>query len=134
MDSDLVEFLLARITEDEAANATHKYVLRWAGGPASGQTYLRKEDAEAAVATRLTSAGNRWKATIDSVPRADVPRAAATRMLAECDAKRRIIGCAREALSEHQIGTAKWILTLRSLAAPYSDHPDFDPSWRLDSQ
>ena len=44
------------------------------------------------------------------------------RALAECEAKRRIVE-----VHGHRCPCA----TLRALAQPYRDHPDFDPEWAL---
>lgn len=96
--SDLTEFLLARIAEDE-----HRAKQAWAGG----------------------HRGTRWLGEPD-------------RQLAECEAKRKIIeahpplfgGCETcHELDAHDAYDP--CVTLRALAQPYADHPDFDPAWRL---
>lgn len=61
-----------------------------------------------------------------------------SRVLAECEAKRRIVDLA-EQLDEPTtlrdrlaFPTARVVLdhTLQALASVYTDHPDFDPAWR----
>ena len=46
------------------------------------------------------------------------------RVLAECEAKRRIV----EELSHDGLGPREWML--RVLAAVYSDHPDYRQEWK----
>ena len=67
------------------------------------------------------------------------------RVLAECDAKRRIIDLAYEAtgydmtvdLERSSSARADSALAfvgdriLKALALPYADHPDFDEAWRI---
>ena len=51
------------------------------------------------------------------------------RWLAECEAKRRILEqCVRQA--EYVDTPADAVTTIRLLALPYADHPDFRPEWR----
>ncbi len=64
----------------------------------------------------------------------EVIRVSPARILAECEAKRRIVEAAREYSPELQYGdNGEWAfdLTLRALAAVYADHPDYDPEWAL---
>ena len=120
----LTEFLLARIAEDEAA--------------------AHKEDADYANTTLLP--------TYDSEHQA---RRNTERVLVECEAKRRIVERCRplvavvwresdrllaSAFDEMHMPTLAhsapiWPnghaeATLRDLALPYSDHPDYDEAWR----
>lgn len=104
---ELTEFLLARIAEDEAV-------------------------ARAAIAERQRVRPD-WPADTD-VSAGDWPAVAMVggeRWLAECEAKRRIV--ARSApLADMQVRRQTRNLacdTLRALALPYRDHPDFDPAW-----
>lgn len=52
------------------------------------------------------------------------------RVLAECEAKRRIVAQERPAWDidpdAHRV--IRWVLA--TLALPYADHPDYDKSWR----
>lgn len=102
--SDLVEFLLARIAEDEA-------VARAFDGIPS-RAY--ETDGLAASAEYVTV------------------YASPARVLAECEAKRRVVErCA--ALADIQVRRQTRELagdTLRALALPYADHSDYDEAWR----
>jgi hypothetical protein len=113
----LADFLLARIAEDEAA-ARH--------APGSGRDWqaLEGRDEWAVVenATSLVAAQSRdpWWAR-------HIARHDPARVLAECDAKRRIVQdmpfvgeCAAELLL--RVG--------QILALPYAAHPDYREEWR----
>jgi hypothetical protein len=66
------------------------------------------------------------------------------RVLAECEAKRRIVGFAQSAdeadrYAAEVIGGVDGAAVdtdgagiLRALASVYADHPDFDPAWRAE--
>lgn len=134
--SDLVDFLLARIGEDEADARVHRIdELDWSWsraheiGPAFGAICEASD--------------------LGELPFPHIARWSPARALAECDAKRRIIedhqfalitetplveACYRcsnwdsTGLSEyHEIFPCP---TIRLLAFPYADHPDYDESWR----
>lgn len=59
------------------------------------------------------------------------------RVLAECEAKRRIVTQATDHVRDEPLmtrrrvhpGLTPWAYVLRTLAQPYADHPDFDPAW-----
>ena len=95
--SDLTDFLLARIAEDEA----------WAESETFPQPF----------------------------------RFEAARVLAECEAKRRIVDrCERDMVAEGESASGYDIIahtdalardTLEFLALPYADHPDYREEWRL---
>lgn len=57
-----------------------------------------------------------------------VPQSLTDRVLAECEAKRRIVEVARYAPE----GAGGWGFrrTLRALASVYADHPDYRDEWR----
>ena len=96
---DLSEFLLARIAEDEGA-------------------------------ALLIRDGDDWHAP-DECTVCDATRAARdkygdpARVLAECEAKRRIV--------EHEIDSTGLSdgYYARLLATPYADHPDYNPEWKV---
>lgn len=114
--SELVEFLQARISEDEA-DALAIQNCEWFNGVES--------DAETQV-LRLADPD---------------------RVLAECEAKRRIIERAEEVTQDWLGSFSEWNYTaaeldsfigqsddlghsiLLALAQPYRDHPDFKPEW-----
>ena len=107
--SDLTEFLLARIAEDEAL--VGRFVNRGVG-----------EGVDA------------WgEAATDYFFGAGSP-CDPSRVLAECAAKRAIVEmwAVRQeqdhlAVQAHATGLG---LAIRALAAAYSDHPDYQPEWR----
>ncbi|MEV7962397.1 DUF6221 family protein [Oerskovia paurometabola] len=108
----LSEFLLARITELEAV-------------------------AREAIAPSWGGAGRDFYSTVG--PHADdwglytfhVPLA---RVLAECEAERRIVDAARaeyeDSLQSGDDTTSLAKEVLHALALPHSDHPDYDEAWR----
>ena len=60
------------------------------------------------------------------------------RVLAECEAKRRIVAYREQAVREHdvlnlpltEVRTITYDAVLRALALPYADHPDYLEEWR----
>jgi hypothetical protein len=103
----LTEFLEARIAEDEAmARSGFSHPDRW---------------------VRVAPAG--------------IPNGlSCSAVLAECETKRRIIdhrqqidstGLDGAALAHDQGLRDGFTFALRYLAQPHADHPDFDPSWRV---
>lgn len=107
---NLVDFLLKRITEDEAD---------WSRAANAG-IVCRLGDGEPA---RLT----------DHLAR---------RMLAECEAKRRIIALHHSVQNGRSDPSCSDLYgdwdtdsndcdTLRALVQPYAGHPDFDSTWRI---
>jgi hypothetical protein len=116
----LIQFLLARITEDEevANNA-----ICGCGGPACtvNNGWYDHSEAEA----RLEEDG----------PARHVVRFSPSRVLAECKAKREIVATAVGYGAEYpdfeggyQTGYEE---AAGDLAEVYSDHPDFDPVWKV---
>jgi len=102
--SALTEFLLARIAEDdEAAQAALP------DDPADEPYSFWGFDGELAGRFETGHHALRWS-----------PR----RALAECEAKRKIVGD-----PEHR-GGVMYDYFLLLLAAVYSDHPDYQPGWR----
>jgi len=107
----LTEFLTARIAEDEA---------------------------EARAAAR--AAGYHWspdpKPFRDGAPSIDRHQARhdPARVLAECDAKRRIVDGYWEPtlndLDASDENTPVPLWTLKALALPYADHPDYQQEWK----
>lgn len=109
----LTEFLLARIAEDEAA--------------AQGATI------------EPVGTGRSWfDGWSDTHPVGiHIGKWAPTRVLAECEAKRRIVAKARVWLDDDPDGTsteamarACWTEALQPLAVVYADHPDYREEWR----
>lgn len=114
---DLVAFLLARIAEDEA-------VARAAVGEGSGsweaRPYWFTESHEADVPGVTYD-------EIDLDHAMQIARWDPARVLAECEAKRRIITTIQRWLD---VGYPTLDHVLFALALPYADHPDYDESWR----
>jgi hypothetical protein len=54
------------------------------------------------------------------------------RMLADCDAKRRIIHACSATTGQDVNEFAEWDV-LRLLALPYANHPDYQPDWHPDT-
>jgi hypothetical protein len=103
--SDLVDFLLARITEDEAR-------------PRGFGAIAMEVDAEGSPTGRLL-----------------VP----ARILAECEAKRRVVELYLEARRSYEwdrndtgFAAEAWAYeaVVKQLALPHADHPDYREEWR----
>ena len=146
----IVEFLLARIAEDEATAraAWDMRVPQWipaseADGHWHAHTYPHEgtqlvEGSEAACTDDMTVEYHDHDAEWEHVARFDPAR-----VLDECAAKRRIVAIypARERWVEDRMiceleprmARAGWDVppVLYALAAVYSDHPDFDEAWRV---
>ena len=137
----LIEFLLARIAEDEAMARTVAD-----GGSGQWQSWNRSWDPE--PVRDIATDGNR----IASVPTTldeFMCRHDPARVLAECEAKRRIVEYAIEvadyegAVISLEFGSADLHAqpiamavketmddVLELLALPYADHPDYLPEWK----
>jgi len=103
----LTEFLLARIAEDEAAVA------------------------DAADLGRMADMSIRFDPYDDGY--AFGPTISKRRVLVELEAKRRILDehtGAHECVRYIDPEDNRDCLTLRALALPYADHPDYDTTWR----
>ena len=125
----IVEFLEARISEDKAL----------ARSASPGPWHVDAESTEVlavdgiVVADGFALSGPQTRATTAHIARHD-----SARVLAECEAKRRIVGL-HESRPDwpdcQECGdrdyTKPWpCSTLRLLALPYADHPDYRPEWR----
>jgi hypothetical protein len=127
----LTEFLLARITEDEAALRTVRSAV------VNGD--------ELRVTVRLEAfKGDRWVVLPDATWRASV-----SRLAAECKAKRAIVEihetiaaaypgttietdpCCQECSAFGEYPGIFPCSTLRAVAAVYADHPDYNPEWTV---
>lgn len=127
--SDLVEFLLARVAEDEeVARRTAEAVgAEWASWNRSWDLAPVRDLAGAAG--RITA----LPTTIDE----HVTHHDPARVLAQCEAVRRIAsrcdmvirGCEVGMFTEGQRVDAQD--NLRALALPYAAHPDYRAEWRL---
>lgn len=112
----LTEFLLARIAEDEAdaqSASPSPWRVTYDEGDFGLTTYDYPSDR---VVVR----------TPEPYDQDHVARWQPSRVLAECEAKRRIV---EEVLPIHPDYDPLYVQRL--LALPYADHPDYDQSWRL---
>lgn len=112
----LTDFLLARIAEDEAAARPGHEVVAPNGGPI----------------WPVDNGRDLWHLAIDPA-----------RVLAECDAKRRIVarhyrdrrdecvGCGWTGpLDDARTGPGEECPEMQDLALPYADHPDYRDEWK----
>jgi hypothetical protein len=140
----LVEFLLARIAEDEAvAEASPTQRWRYDGGAPLGH-WARGAGAAAMVMTEWANGHSTFVVQVPSGgggrPGVEphIARHDPVRVLAECAAKRRIVddaaaieGIASGASSPKFADGAHFAMqdVLLYLAQPYADHPDFREEW-----
>ena len=116
MSESLTEFLLARIAEDEAAARDAYY---------DGQVWIPEEEA-------VVSADRDLEPVMFLDRKRDAAHAyrwSPARVLAECEAKRRIVED-RGLLDTFGVPSIFGERILRALAPPYASHPDYDESWR----
>lgn len=151
---DLTDFLLERIVEDESA--AHD-LLRDLEGQIAESGFEADERGPFTPTRQL--AAEMWAQYAGQTRRRNFARgqtiarfADPARVLAECEAKRRIVaahpretvsGFSRDAIdfpdgwcdadgTYDDMPRNHWPCdTMRALALPYQDHPDFDPDWRV---
>lgn len=129
--SDLVEFLLARIAEDEAVASAAVSISPW---QSNGGHYVENHAVIAEVE--------------EPEDGAHIARHDPARVLAECEAKRRIVeACAavstscpgwqdgdftvvRRLVAPHPEDEPHTLHILALLALPHADHPDYREEWR----
>lgn len=128
----LADFLLARIAEDE------EVALAATRGPWSVNSPNCAEAIVSGDGATEVVAGGRWggEASVfeSDGDAAHIARHDPARVLAECEAKRRIVECH----SLTQLESGKTILgyrtaledAIRALALPYADHPDYRDEWK----
>lgn len=156
--ADLSTFLLARIAEDEADARgaspgpwLYTTVESVGGGALYDKTrvigsldYEQLDDHDGSIVRHLLER----EADANG---AHIARHDPARVLAECEAKRRIVALHERLSGEHAThpdfpdGSAACVAcgwsdgwyaepwpceTLKALAVPYADHPDYDESWR----
>jgi hypothetical protein len=127
--SDLAEFLLARIAEDEEA-------ARRAGS----ESWLHRSLMRHPTSRQSVYAEGREIAEVEHADGWHIARHDPARVLAECEAKRRIVGHLMRCLQPDEPDISPQYddgyidaldFALKLLALPYADHPDYDPAWRL---
>lgn len=144
---DIVEFLTARLDEDQA-------VARWSGrGRVAWLTYRAGPTQKLVSAIAVSVDGGTWIANGEEVPDPDSVRVVydPARVLAEVKAKRELIeiafshaakidgewGCChseesiKAGLCEDERPEDQAIL--RTLAKLYDSHPDYDPAWSVNA-
>lgn len=148
---DIATFIRARLDEDEAvAKGVHVidkaswHVLEWYDGQFEGGKTAR-------VDLRSSTGSITDRGSLPRPVGAHIARHAPARVLAEATAKRAIvdaINAAEKKWAETQAparpGPVSFDLArarslerelaetvLRNLAAPYADHPDYDPAWAV---
>jgi hypothetical protein len=121
----LTEFLLARIAEDETDARAAYY---------EGQRWLSEEEA-------VVAADRDLEPVLLLDRKCDAEHAAnwsPARVLAQCEANRRIIERAADVIGDEDPATSLdedgWISLvweiMYELALPYADHPDYREEWR----
>jgi len=143
----LAEFLLARIAEDEAAARMAGDLQAWKTGMGEGYLLKRSTGRRIALSASDADTGLWLNHAVRHLP---------ARVLAECAAKRAIVEECRPRYavmyleSERLLAEATDQSTMRTVgssaplwpfpdaeallrlfAAPYADHPDFDPAWKV---
>lgn len=123
---DLVEFLTARLDEDEQ-------VARAAIAP--GPTGSWVVHVGRAIGVVCTAESGQRVASVSRAPQSEhIARHDPARVLADVEAKRRLLavldGDPFDALGAE--GAYK-LLVAKHLAAPYADHPDYRPEWAPDT-
>jgi uncharacterized protein DUF6221 len=117
----IVEFLEARLTEDElAAHAATDASPEW-------QAYYDYRDVKDLDGRFVVQADSQHPTTTQA---AHIARHSPARVLRECEAKRAIIAdfLRRDALGDLP-GRSAVEDTLKAVSAVYSRHQDYDPAW-----
>jgi Family of unknown function (DUF6221) len=117
----IVEFLEARLTEDElAANAATDASPEW-------QAYYDYRDVKDLDGHFVVQADSHHPTTAQA---AHIARHSPARALRECEAKRAIIAefLRRDALGDLP-GRSAVEDTLKTISTVYSSHQDYDPAW-----
>lgn len=126
--SDIVAFIRARLDEDER--------LATDNGTLQGERWTALEVSPARVTWEVVGVGRVVAEALEWEAR-HIARQDPARTLREVDAKRRLLFHAEHmAASVARIagvadGGGVWMHILRLMAAPYSDHPDYDQSWSV---
>ncbi len=136
----LPAFLLARIGEDESTARAAVTIID--SRETAGWYWSDAGDAVFLDGTSVPVACGPWKQLMNQPSARHIVRNDPERVLAECDAKRRILsdhGRARDAVAAAALddpARSGWLgaaealgRVLRSMAVPYADHPAYDPEW-----
>ncbi len=142
--SDITEFLLARVAEDE--QGARRALLF--GHPDDATKYktvfdtwhVRRQD-ERRLVIEAHLGANRPRSVVSGYPLTDdalfdhIARWDPARVLAECEAKRRIISDYQRYVAERRRAMGGWdtegdSTVMKALALPYADHLDYRQEWR----
>jgi hypothetical protein len=141
--SDIVEFLLARIAEDEAvarAASPGPWLYTTVGSVGGGTLYDHSRTIGSLIYEQPGEHDGRIVRPLleheADVNGRHIARHDPARILAECEAKRRIVEAWADPFGQWNApqadaARAQKDYTLRLLALPYADHSDFDPAWRI---
>ncbi|NKS17328.1 hypothetical protein GS490_13460 [Rhodococcus hoagii] len=144
--SDIVEFLRARLDEDEqiAKRAAGSGGIdgRWAydGDSAHGEvyrpdasrTYTRIDGSTGVEHSYVTQDSEGIMSSVEGDDGTHIARHDPARVLREVEAKRRIITLAEQvARSGAEFAEQDFDTLTRSLAVVYSDHPDYQQEWAI---
>lgn len=138
--TELVDFILARVAEDEALARSAT------AGDRTGNWWLDPDEGGITEVSCLEVQG--FVTAVDQ-DAAHIVRHSPASVLRECEAKRRIVEQAGEAsgdrgqvIQEFAVGDAEvddmyasdpGELILRALASVYAEHPDYRPEWSPDA-
>lgn len=127
----LVEFLRARLVEDEQAARATAYSL---ASSIEDPWSVRQKDRRDEMSWAVYSQGKYLKASeLYEADARHIARHDPARVLAEVDAKRRLIAEVwdeREGFPTERTPGNTADTVLRHLALPYAEHPDYDEAWR----
>lgn len=120
--NDLSEFLLARIAEDEdaARRAAFGYGAGWAS---------ERDDVEDWSVVHADGQRDMVGCEDRDVTR-HIARHDPARILAECDAKRRIITLMRDGYTDRDVEYWSLYKALQCLALPFAGHESYREEWR----
>ena len=123
----IVDFLTARLDEDEqvAQQACDGTNGRWRITEQAYDQGRRIEADDPGWFTIYDEGGH------DERQAAHIARHDPARVLAEVKAKRRMLELTVEMINDEEFRTAGTTL-MCNLAAPYDQHPDYDPVWRVE--
>lgn len=129
----LVELLQARLDEAEQAARSATPGPWKADDPTWAETIYGPDHVAVVAGGRWGGEASVFESTDDAL---HIARYHPARVLAEVEAKRRIVDLCAEALAfegPHRYSPSCADLAediLRAQALPYADHPDYDPTWR----
>lgn len=136
--SDLTDFLLARIAEDEAVAREAIPGTYSPNADDDGSWQMIEVDHEGIWPEPLSKPTSEWGHLASEPWAVHVERHDPARVLAECEVKRRIVERAQRAsqafaqsINPTTSGVAMTLdLVLADLALPYADHEDYRQEWR----